>query len=209
MDQLPQCHAHYRVAVASCPRCHRGLCGECSAVAVDGHCINCTEREHTEYAHDMLRRDARLALRRAGVAVPHRAGDPVFLRADGHPLLAGFYLGLAILLALGLGAATTIAEVHWGIPRAAVAPALAIAIGTCVTGVFGGTSRIAGSAAVLLFALAVVSGPEALGMVSSNVDLPGPGQASAWFTDHHAVALLCYALSAPLAYVTAAGRRLH
>ena len=140
--------------------------------------------------------------------MPHQWGDPVFVRADGHPLLAGLSLAVAILLAVGLGAATTVAELHWGVPRAAVAPALGIVVGTCVAGVFGGTSRIAGVVAVLLYALAVVSGPEALGIVSTGVALPGPGQAATWLADHHAVALACYAVAAPLAYIAAAGRRL-
>jgi hypothetical protein len=208
MDGQDRCYAHYRVAVAACPHCQRGLCQECVTLSTGGRCLDCTERERSAVEHAELRRDARLALRRAGVAVPRQAGDPVFLRADGHPLIAGVSLALAIVLAIGLGAATTVAETHWGIPRAAISPALAIAVGTCVTGVLGGTSRAAGGVAVLLYALAVVSGPEALGVVSTGVDLPGPGQASAWFNDHHAAALGCYAISAPLAYVAAAGRRI-
>ncbi len=208
MDAEAKCYAHYRVAVATCPHCGRGLCTECAGLGTGGRCADCVERERSAVEHATLRRDARIALRRAGVAVPHQSGDPVFLRADGHPLLAGIYLALAIVMALGLGAATTVAEQRWGVPRAAIAPALAIAVGTCVTGVLGGTSRAGGGVAVLLYALAVVSGPEALGVVSSGVSLPGPGQAAAWFTDHHAVALACYAVSAPLAYVAAAGRRL-
>jgi len=208
MDDQPRCYAHYRAAVATCPRCQRGLCPECVGRGLDGHCTDCVERDHAIAEHEVLARDARLALRRAGVAVHHHSGDPVFLRADGHPLLVGLYLGLALLFAVALGAATTVAELHWGIPRAAIAPALAIAVGTLVSGMFGGTSRVAGTCAVLLYAVAVVSGPEALGMVSTGVALPGPGQPANWFADHHAIALLCYAISAPLAYVAAAGRRL-
>jgi hypothetical protein len=208
MDGQAKCYAHYRVAVAACPHCRRGLCQECAALSSGGSCPDCRERERSVAEHAQVSRNARLALRRAGVAVPRRSGDPIFLRADGHPLIAGLSLGLAIVLAVGLGAATTVAEMHWGIPRAAISPALAIAVGTCVTGALGGTSRAAGGAAVLLYALAVVSGPEALGIVSTGVSLPGPGQAAAWFTDHHAAALACYAASAPLAYIAAAGRRI-
>jgi len=208
MEGQEKCYAHYRVAVSACPHCHRGLCEECAGHAVGGRCPDCAEREHSAVEHAVLRREARLALRRAGVSVPHQAGDPVFLRADGHPLTAGICLGLAILLGVGLGAATTVAELHWGIPRAVIAPALAIAVGICVSGVFGGTSRTAGGVAVLLYVLAVASGPEALGIVSSGVALPGPSQAARWFTDHHAVALACYAACAPLAFVSAAGRRI-
>jgi hypothetical protein len=202
-----KCYAHYRAAVASCGHCGRGMCQECSEHSQGGRCPDCAERERSWLASTELQRESRVALRRAGVAVPRRNGDPVFLRADGHPLAAGIWLGLAVLLAIGLGAATTVAELHWGIPRAAIAPALAIAVGTCVSGAFGGTSRIAGGCAVLLYALAVVSGPEALGVISSGVVLPGPGQPATWFSDHHLAALLCYAVSSPLAYVAAAGRR--
>ena len=208
MDADTKCYAHYRLAVAACPHCHRGLCQECAEHSAGGRCTDCADRERSEVEHAVLQREARLALRRAGVAVPHRHGDPVFLRAEGHPLAAGLSLALAIVLAMGLGAATTIAELHWGIPRALIAPALAIAVGTCVSGVFGGTSRTAGGVAVLLYALAVASGPEALGMVSTGVVLPGPGSAALWFDNHHAIALLCYAISSPLAFVAAAGRRL-
>lgn len=207
MDADAKCFAHYRAAVAACPHCGRGLCQECAERRGDGRCPDCAERERAGVEHAVLQRQARLALRRAGVAVPHHHGDPVFLRAEGHPLAAGMSLALAIVLAMGMGAATTIAELHWGIPRAAIAPALAIAIGTCITGVFGGTSRTAGGVAVLLFALAVASGPEALGIVSTGVVLPGPSSAALWFDNHHAVALACYAVSAPLAFVAAAGRR--
>ena len=203
-----KCYAHYRDAAGVCPTCQRGLCSECLGNGSDGHCADCVARARGATEITALRREARIALRRAGVSVPHQSGDPVFLRAGGHPLLAGISLAVAILLAMGLGAATTVAEIHWGVPRAAVAPALGIVVGTCVAGVFGGTSRIAGVVAVLLYALAVVSGPEALGIVSSGVNLPGPGQAAQWLADHHAVALACYAVAAPLAYIAAAGRRL-
>lgn len=208
MDAETKCYAHYRIAAASCVQCQRGLCQECVGLGVDGRCTDCTERSRSATEIGALRREARIALRRAGVAVPRQSGDPIFLRAEGHPLVAGILLAVAILLAMGLGAATTIAEQRWGIPRAAISPALAIAVGTCVSGVFGGTSRVAGLVTVLLYALAVLSGPEALGVVSSNVALPGPSRAAIWFDDHHAAALACYAVSAPLAYIAAAGRRI-
>lgn len=202
-----RCYAHYRTAVSTCARCGRGLCDECSQRAAGGHCADCVARDRALQAVSAEQQAARIALRRAGVAVPRRAGDPVFLRADGHPVIAGICLAAAILLAAGLGAATTIAETHWGIPRAAIAPALAIAVGSCVSGAFGGTSRVAGGCAVLLYLLAIASGPEALGMVQSGVSLPGPSEAANWLQQHHAVALAAYAVCSPLAYVAAAGRR--
>jgi hypothetical protein len=203
-----KCYAHYRAAVAVCRSCGRGLCGECAERSVDGQCPECDQRERSRLVHDEIRRDARLALRRAGVAVPRATGDPVFLRADGHPLLAGLLLAVAVILAMAMGAAETTAELHWGYPRAAIAPALAVAVGIMVSGVFGGTSRVAGTFAVLLYLLAVASGPEALAMVATGVVLPGHGDAAAWFASHHPVALACYGVSALLAYVAAAGRRI-
>jgi len=207
MDPQNKCYLHYRAAVATCVQCGRGLCEECAALRVDGHCVDCTDREHARMAAAGVQRDARMALRRAGVSVPRRSGDPVILRANGHPLVAGLCLAFAVVLAMGLGAAATVGETRWGIPRAAVAPALAIAAGTMVTGVFGGTSRLAGLCAVLLYLLAVASGPDALRMVASGVTLPGSSQAATWFESHHAIALVCYGVSAPLAYAAAAGRR--
>jgi hypothetical protein len=203
-----RCYAHYRAAVATCPRCGRGMCGECAERAVEARCPECAEKERAWEAATAQRDSARLALRRAGVAVPRRGDDPVFLRAGGHPMLAGLCFAVAMLLATSLGAAATVAELHWGIPRAAIAPGLAIAVGTCVVAAFGGTSRVAGFWAMLLYLAAVGSGPEALGLVASRVTLPGPGDAAAWFAGHHAVALACYAACTPLAYVAAAGRRL-
>jgi len=203
-----RCYAHYRSSVATCPRCGRGMCEECAARRDQGRCPDCAARDHSWELAAEHQQTARLALRRAGVAVPRRMGDPIFLRAGGHPMVAGLCLAAAILLAAGLGAATTITETHWGIPRAVIAPGLAIAVGSMVTGVFGGTSRAAGTWAALLYLFAIASGPEALGMVTSGVSLPGPSQPAAWLADHHAVALASYAVCAPLAYVTAAGRRL-
>jgi hypothetical protein len=202
----PKCHAHYRNALAVCTSCGRGMCPECAQRVGDGRCAECADREHGDEARLQMQRDARLALRRAGVAVPRSAGDPVFLRANGHPLLAGASLALCIVAALALGAGAALAEQRWGVPRAAIAPALGIVLGSVVTAVLGGTSRVAGFGAVLLAALAVAGGVEALGMVSS-VSLPGPGDAAAWFQGHRAVALVCELLALPLAYVTAAGRR--
>lgn len=203
-----RCYAHYRTAVSTCPRCGRGLCSECAARSDQGRCTECASREHSWELHAEQQQSARLALRRAGVAVPRRAGDPVFLRAGGHPMVAGICLAFAILVAAGLGAATVEAELHWGIPRAVIAPALAIAIGSTITGIFGGTSRPAGLWAALLYLFAIASGPAALGMVTSGVSLPGPSQPAVWLDEHQAVALACYAVCAPIAYVTAAGRRL-
>jgi hypothetical protein len=128
------------------------------------------------------------------------------VRADGHPLLAGVSLALCILAALGLGACAALAEQRWGIPRAAIAPALGIVMGTVVTAVLGGTSRLAGVGAVLLAALAVMGGAGTLTMLTT-VSLPGPGDAAVWFETHRAVALACDAVALPLAYLTAAGRR--
>jgi hypothetical protein len=202
-----RCYAHYRSAVATCPRCGRGMCEECAARRDQGRCPDCAAKEHAWEAVAEQQESARLALRRAGVAVPRRAGEPIFLRAGGHPMVAGLCVALAILLAAGLGAATTEAELHWGIPRAVIAPGLAIVVGIVVSGVFGGTSRPAGMWAALLYLFAIASGPEALGMVTSGVALPGPSQSAMWLADHHAVALASYAVCAPLAYVAAAGRR--
>jgi carbon starvation protein CstA len=202
-----KCFAHYRPAVATCPSCGRGQCAECTQHSRERRCVECSERERGFAEHVQMQRDARLALRRAGVSVPRQHGDPVFLRAGGHPLVAGLLLVLCIAVALGLGAAAAMAEQRWGVPRAAIAPALGIVIGTVVTALLGGTSRIAGIGAALVAALAVVSGPDALGALTT-VTLPGPGEATAWMETHRAVALGLDALALPLAYLAAAGRRL-
>jgi hypothetical protein len=203
-----RCSTHYRAAVATCARCGRGMCEECAARRDQGRCAECAAKEYAWELAAEQQQSARLALRRAGVAVPRRAGDPVFLRGMGHPIAAGLCLAVAVLLAAGLGAAATEAELHWGIPRAVIAPGLAIVVGSIVSGVFGGTSRPAGMWAALLYLFAIASGPEALGMVTTGVVLPGPSQAASWVADHHAVALASYVVCAPLAYVTAAGRRI-
>jgi hypothetical protein len=205
MDGM-KCYAHYRAAVSSCPTCGRGLCAECTPGRGEVRCADCVDREHGAAEQLALQRDARLALRRAGVAMPRRHGDPVFLRAGGHPLVAGFSLALCIAIALALGATSATAEQRWGVPRAAIAPALGIVLGTCVTAVLGGTSRIAGLAAGLLAALAIVAGPDTLRLVAA-VSLPGPGDTVAWMEANHAVALGLNALALPLAYLAAAGRR--
>jgi hypothetical protein len=202
-----QCFAHYRDAAAICRTCGRGMCAQCVAHSERGICLDCADRARGYVAQAQMRRDARLALRRAGIAVPRRAGDPVFLRAGGHPLLAGFSLALCIALALGLGATSALAEQRWGIPRAFVAPALGIAVGTCVTAVLGGASRVAGALAALLTLLAVTAGAGALAMFTA-VSLPGPGDAVAFVQAHAAVALAGTALSLGLAYLAAAGRRM-
>ncbi len=199
-----KCHAHYRAAVATCG-CGHGLCAECAA-AGQGRCSDCREREHGASVQMQVQRDARIALRRAGVAAPRRPGDPIFLRANGHPLVAGLSLLFCVTVALGLGACSALAEQRWGVPQAAIAPVLGIALGMVVTAVLGGTSRIAGAAAVLLTALAVAGGREALDTVTV-VSLPGPGDASAWLQAHSAAGLVLDAAALVLAYVTAAGRR--
>jgi hypothetical protein len=79
-------------------------------------------------------------------------------------------------------------------------------VGTCVTAVLGGTSRIAGVAAALLAALAIAAGPDALRLVAT-VSLPGPGATVAWLEANRAVAVGLSALALPLAYLAAAGRR--
>jgi hypothetical protein len=205
MDGI-KCYAHYRLAVASCPTCGRGLCADCTPRGGEVRCGDCVDREHGAAEQLAVQRDARLALRRAGVAVPRRQGDPVFLRAAGHPLVAGLSLAVCIALALALGALSAMAEQRWGVPRAAIAPALGIVLGTCVTAVLGGTSRIAGVAAALLAALAMVAGPDALRMVAT-VSLPGPGDSVAWMEANRVAALGLSAMALPLAYLAAAGRR--
>lgn len=206
MDGL-NCHAHYRAATVTCTECARGMCAECAQRSGDGRCAACAERDLATAEHLQMQRDARLALRRAGVAVPRRRGDPVFVRANGHPLLAGLSLAALIATALALGACAVLAEQRWGVPRAALAPLLGILMGTVVTGVLGGTSRMAGAAAVLLAALAVAGGVETLRMVTA-VTLPGASDAAVWFQDHRPATLGCLALALALAYMTAAGRRL-
>jgi hypothetical protein len=206
MDGM-KCYAHYRLSVASCPSCGRGLCAECTPHRGEVRCADCVARDHGAAEQLAIQRDARLALRRAGVAVPRQHGDPVFLRAGGHPLVAGLSLAVCIALALALGACAAMAEQRWGVPRAAIAPALGIVVGTCVTAVLGGTSRIAGLGAVLLVALAMAGGPEALRMVTA-VSLPGPGDTVGWMEAHRAVSLGLSALALPLAYLAAAGRRI-
>jgi hypothetical protein len=201
-----KCYAHYRAAVGSCATCGRGLCAECSERAAGGPCPDCRERERAHAEAVRLQREARAALRRAGVAVPRRGGEPIVLRG-GHPLANGLVVGASVLVGLGLGALATLAEITWGVPRAGIAPALALAVGSCVSAIFGGTSRPAGIFAMLLYLFAVGGGPDALSMVRSGVALPGPSHAAAWLDAHGAVALACYAVSAPLAYVAAAGRR--
>ncbi|HZS14118.1 MAG TPA: hypothetical protein VFC09_05930 [Candidatus Dormibacteraeota bacterium] len=201
-----QCFAHYRAAVATCASCARGLCSDCAQRGGDGRCSECVERERGAAELLRMQRSARLALRRAGVAVPRAHGDPVFVRANGHPLAAGLSLGLCILAALGMGACAVLAEQRWGIPRSAIAPVLGIALATVVTAVLGGTSRVAGVGAVLLTAVAVAGGTEALSMVTA-VALPGPGDAAAWLQDHRPAALGLDVVALVLAYVTAAGRR--
>lgn len=204
MDGM-KCYAHYRAAVAACSACGAGLCAEC-APQRGGVCGTCAERERGAAEQGELRREARLALRRAGVAVPREHGDPVFLRANGHPLMAGLSLLSCIAAALGLGACAALAEQRWGVPRAAIAPVLGIAMGMVVTAVLGGTSRVAGVGAVLLAALAVAGGSGMLSVVTS-VALPGPGEAAAWFQAHRPVALALDASALFFAYLTAAGRR--
>jgi hypothetical protein len=206
MDGL-KCHAHYRAAVATCKACANGMCTECVQRSRDGGCSACAERGVAAAGQLQIQRDARLALRRAGVAAPRRHGDPVFLRANGHPLLAGLSLAMCIAAALGLGACAVLAEQRWGVPRAVIAPVLGIVVGTVVLAVLGGSSRTAGVGAVLLAALVVAGGVEAAGMITT-VSLPGPGDAAAWFQTHRAVGLACQALALPFAYLTAAGRRI-
>jgi hypothetical protein len=201
-----QCFAHYRDAAAICRTCGRGMCGQCLARSDMGVCLDCSDRARGYVAQAQMQRDARLALRRAGIAVPRRAGDPVFLRAGGHPLLAAFSLGLCIALALGLGACSALAEQRWGIPRAFIAPALGIAVGTCVTAVLGGASRLAGVLATLLALLAVTAGAGTLAMFTA-VSLPGSGDAVAFVEAHTLVALGGTALALGLAFLSAAGRR--
>jgi carbon starvation protein CstA len=205
MDDM-KCFAHYRTAIATCIACARGMCAECTQRSDEGLCHECGARDRGAAAQMQIQHDARLALRRAGVAVPRMQGDALFVRANGHPLLAGLSLAVCIVVALALGACAALAEQRWGVPRAAIAPALGIMMGTVVTAVLGGTSRLAGIGAALLAALAVAGGGEALSMVTT-VSLPGPGEAAAWFQGHHAVALACDALALPLAYLSAAGRR--
>jgi len=201
------CFAHYRDAVATCPSCGRGMCEACALQPGDGHCADCHERAHGAMEARQVQRDARLALRRAGVAVPHVHGDPIFLRANGHPLYMGVLLSACLAVALGLGGCAVLAEQRWGVPRAAIAPLLGMLMGTVVTAVLGGTSRLAGFAAVMLTALAVAGGGAMLAVVTA-VSLPGPGDAAAFFQSHRAVALGFELLALPLAYVTAAGRRI-
>jgi hypothetical protein len=202
-----QCFAHYRDAAAICRTCGRGMCGQCLAHSEKGVCLDCADRALGYVVQAQMQRDARLALRRAGIAVPRRSGDPVFLRAGGHPLLAAFSLGLCIAIALGLGACSALAEQRWGIPRAFVAPALGIAVGTCVSAVLGGASRVAGAIGALLALLAVTAGAGTLS-VFTTVSLPGPGQAVAFVQAHGEVALAGAAFALGLAYLAAAGRRM-
>jgi len=171
-----------------------------------GECAECTERENSWMQQAELQRDARLALRRAGVAVPRQSGDPVFIRAAGHPLVAGLSVAVCIAIALGLGAATVAVEQRWGIPRSLVAPALGIVVGTCVSGVLGGTSGVAGLLAALLAALAILAGPGMLSAVTV-VDVPGPGDATAFVESHVVIAWIGNALALLLAFVAASGRR--
>lgn len=203
MDGM-KCHAHYRATVAACA-CGNGLCAECAAGG-DGRCSACRERERSATVQMEVQRDARIALRRAGVAVSRRHGDPIFLRANGHPLAVGLSLMFCVVTALALGACAALGELRWGVPRAAIAPVLGIALGMVVTAVLGGTSRAAGFAAVLLAALAVAGGGEALSMVTP-VSLPGPGDATAWLQGHQAALWALDASALVLAYLTAAGRR--
>ena len=202
-----QCHAHYRLAVQSCVHCGRGLCDECAEHATRGRCPECDQREHGWAFNAAVQRDARVALRRSGVNVPRQHGDPIVLRANGHPLAAGLLLGLAIITAVAIGGVAAVAEVRWGVPRAWVAPLLGIVTGTCVTAIFGGTSRVAGVVGLLLSALALASAPEVLATVSDGATLPGPGSAAAWMGAHRAVELVCFATALPLAYLSGAGRR--
>jgi len=205
MDGM-KCYAHYRAAVSACAGCGAGLCAECAGRR-DGRCGTCDDRARGAAEQLELRREARIALRRAGVAVPRMHGDPVFLRAQGHPLAAGLSLLFCIAAALGLGGCAALAEQRWGIPRAAIAPALGIAMGVVVTAVLGGTSRVAAVGAVLLAALAVAGGAGMLSVVTT-VALPGPGDAAAWLQAHRAVGLALDASALPLAYLTASGRRM-
>jgi hypothetical protein len=201
-----RCAFHYRAAATSCSRCGRGMCPECAVRSPGGECRECTEREQSWAQQAELQRDARLALRRAGVSVPRRAGDPVFIRAGGHPLMAGLSVAVCIAIALGLGAATVAVEQRWGIPRSLVAPALGIVVGTSVTGVLGGTSGIAGVFAALLAGLAILAGPGTLSVVTA-VHLPGPGDATAFIDVHPWVAWTGNALGLLLGFVAASGRR--
>jgi hypothetical protein len=202
-----QCFAHYRDAAAICRTCGRGMCAQCLSHSEHGVCLDCSDRALGYVAQAQMQRDARLALRRAGIAVPRRSGDPVFLRAGGHPLLAAFSLGLCIAIALGLGACSALAEQRWGIPRAFVAPALGIAVGTCVSAVLGGASRMGGAIATLLALLAVTAGASTLATFTT-VSLPGSGDAVAFVEAHALVALAGTVLALGFAYLAAAGRRM-
>jgi hypothetical protein len=203
----PVCRVHYRAAVAECPECHGGLCEDCrsrSSVA-GGLCRQCAATQGERDDLERTRRDSRLALRRAGVAVRRQHGDPVVLW--GGPLRLALPTAGGVAIIFGAGVAAAEAKMQGNVDVAISALFLALLVGMGVRLLFGGVSRVAGIAAAAIYALAIVCGQWFAGTAPASRSVVGLTRASEWVLTHNQAAVACYLIAGALAYAAARGRR--
>lgn len=182
------------------------MCTECLAGPPPHLCPSCRERDAEETRTEVERVAARVALRRAGIAVRRRHGDPVVLWEG--PLRLAVPIAGGVATAVGCGLALAGAQVGWGVDIALTALALGLVIGVVVRGLFGGVSRIAGlwAAATVLCGVAIAR----LLASSSNRGTAAPpwvDDLSTFVLDHAPLAAALVAVAAACAYRAAAGRR--
>ncbi|HEV3123260.1 MAG TPA: hypothetical protein VG266_01630, partial [Candidatus Dormibacteraeota bacterium] len=199
----PVCRVHYRAAVAECPECHGGLCHECAtgAASVAGLCRQCSADRLAMEDLEEVRREARLGLRRSGINVRRRHGDPVVLWRGPLRLALPAAGGVAVIFGAGVAAAE--AKLQGNVDVAVSAVALALFVGITVRLLFGGVSRIAGIAAAAIYALAILCGQWFAGSSTATRSVVGLSRASEWVLAHEQAAIACYLVAGALAYAAA------
>ena len=197
------CRPHHRAAVAECAGCGDALCDSCAG-AGDDRCLQCSSHRADARAMERFGRESRAVMRRSGIAVHRRQGDPVVLREG--PLRMAVTLAGVGVTALGAALVAVLVDHRWGVDVALTGIGLALFVGVAVRTSFGGVSREAGLVAVAV----CVGGIAAAQRLASDHGEPSVailGTASAWLLGHGAAAIACYAVAAALAYGAAAGRR--
>jgi hypothetical protein len=154
---------------------------------------------------ERVRRESRVALRRAGIAMPRERGDPVVLWAG--PLRYVLPVAGGLVTVIGAGVLAAEAKMQWNVDTAISSLALALVVGLLIRFLFGGVSRVAGLTAAVVYLAGVASGQWFAGSGASAHDAAWLSTASQWVLAHTPAAVACYIVAGFLAYAAGRGRR--